>query len=137
MPRIAKAAKQQDVDGYTLESFLLNIALLDLSENRLISDLLASISLRALRYVRLGLVADPDRIGTAIKSWRALQRTVARRDTEEVLQAAINRIEASRDVAVRATVAAPPPAPVSCKTASVPARSRPSARSRRTSTPRA
>ncbi len=137
MPKIAKAAEQQDVDVYTLESFLLNIALLDLSENRLISDLLASISLRTLRYVRLGLAADPDRIGTAIESWRALQRAVARRDNDKVLQMAINRIEASRDAAVRAIVTPPPPASVSGKTASAPARSRPSKPSRRASTPRA
>lgn len=139
MPRIAKAAELQDVDLYTLESFLLNIALLDLSQNRLISDLLASISLRTLRYVRLGLAVDPGRIAGALKTWRALQRAVARRDIEEVLQTATNRMDASRDAAVRAIVAppVPVPAPVSRKTASSPARSRPSTPSRRPSTPRA
>jgi DNA-binding GntR family transcriptional regulator len=137
MPKIMAAA-EQSVDDYTLQSFLLNIALLDLSENKLISDLLASISLRTLRYVRLGLAEDPDRIATAVKSWRALQRAVARRDIDEVLQMAGRRIDASRDAAVRAIVAPSAPAsPVSRKTASSPARSRPSVPSRRPSAPRA
>lgn len=142
MPKIMAAA-EQSVDDYALQSFLLNIALLDLSENKLISDLLASISLRTLRYVRLGLAEDPDRIATAVKSWRALQRAVARRDIDEVLQMAGRRIDASRDAAVRAIVspsAAAVPVSrkaVSRKTASTPARSRPSAPSRRPSAPRA
>ena len=38
---------------------LLNLAMTDLSSNRLIVDLLTSISLRTLRYVRLGLATDP------------------------------------------------------------------------------
>jgi len=139
MPKIMEAAEKQSVDEYTLQSFLLNIALLDLSENRLISDLLASISLRTLRYVRLGLAVDPDRIATAVKTWRALQRAVARRDIDEVLQMAAKRIDASRDAAVRAIVSPPSAsaAPVSRKTASTPARSRPSVPSRRPSVPRA
>jgi DNA-binding GntR family transcriptional regulator len=137
MPKIMAAA-EQSVDDYTLQSFLLNIALLDLSENKLISDLLASISLRTLRYVRLGLAEDPDRIATAVKSWRALQRAVARRDIDEVLQMAGRRIDASRDAAVRAIVAPSAAAsPVSRKAASSPARSRPSVPSRRPSAPRA
>lgn len=138
MPKIMAAA-EQSVDDYTLQSFLLNIALLDLSENKLISDLLASISLRTLRYVRLGLAEDPDRIATAVKSWRALQRAVARRDIDEVLQTASRRIDASRDAAVRAIVSPPsaPASPVSRKAASTPARSRPSVPSRRPSAPRA
>lgn len=137
MPKIMLAA-EQSVDAYTLQSFLLNIALLDLSENKLISDLLASISLRTLRYVRLGLAEDPDRIATAVKSWRALQRAVARRDIDEVLHMAGRRIDASRDAAVRAIVSPSAPAsPVSRKAASTPARSRPSVPSRRPSAPRA
>lgn len=137
MPKIMLAA-EQSVDAYTLQSFLLNIALLDLSENKLISDLLASISLRTLRYVRLGLAEDPDRIATAVKSWRALQRAVARRDIDEVLQMAGRRIDASRDAAVRAIVSPSAPAsPVTRKAASTPARSRPSVPSRRPSAPRA
>jgi DNA-binding GntR family transcriptional regulator len=136
MPKITKAAEQGSVDTYTLESFLLNIALLDLSENRLISDLLASISLRTLRYVRLGLAQDPDRIGTAVKSWQALQRAVAKRDIDEVLERAVRRIDASRDAAVRAIVS-PSPAAVSRKAASAPIRSQPLAPSRRPSASRA
>jgi DNA-binding GntR family transcriptional regulator len=107
MPRVVQAVEQSTVDAYALESFLLNMALLELSENRLVADLLASISLRTLRYVRLGLAADPERIPLALKSWRALQRAVGRRDIDEVLDMATRRIEASRDAAVRAIAPAP------------------------------
>lgn len=134
LPRLAQAA-EQSVDAYALETFLLNTALLDLAQNRLIADLLASIALRTLRYVRLGLAAVPDRIQVAMKSWRALQRAAARRDIEEVLAIASKRIDASRDAAVRAIASEPAAATVSRKTASAPARSRPSAPSPRPSAP--
>ena len=102
MPKLAKAAEEGSVDDYTLESFLLNLAMTDLSRNRLIVDLLTSISLRTLRYVRLGLAADPDLLGTSLKSWRALQRAVDRQDIAAVLSTARKRIAGSRDAAVRA-----------------------------------
>ena len=102
MPKLAKAAEEGSVDDYTLESFLLNLAMTDLSRNRLIVDLLTSISLRTLRYVRLGLAADPDLLRTSLKSWRALQRAVERQDIGAVLSTARKRIAGSRDAAVRA-----------------------------------
>jgi DNA-binding GntR family transcriptional regulator len=108
MPRLVAAAEQQSVDAYALESFLLNTAMLSLADNRLIGDLLASISLRTLRYVRLGLAADPSRIPLAVKTWRDLQRAVKRRDEEAVLDTATRRIESSRDAAVRAIGSSPP-----------------------------
>jgi len=112
------------------------MALLDLSENRLVSDLLASISLRTLRYVRLGLAADPDRIATAVETWRAVQRAVTRRDIDEVLETAVNRMDASRDAAVRAIVPEPP-SPASRKTAAGPARTPSAASPRRPPEPAA
>jgi len=102
MPELTRAAERKSVDDYALASFMLNMDMLALSEGRLIADLLASISLRALRYVRLGLAADPDRIVSAVASWRALQQAVVRRDVDEVLETAVSRIHASRDSAVRA-----------------------------------
>lgn len=102
MPRLIAAAEQQSVDAFALESFALNMAMLSLSENRLVGDLLASISLRTLRYVRLGLAADPSRIPLAMKTWRELHRAVKRRDIDAVLDTATKRIESSRDAAVRA-----------------------------------
>jgi DNA-binding GntR family transcriptional regulator len=134
MPRIVAAAESGSVDSYALESFLLNMALFELSQNRLVADLLASISLRTLRYVRLGLSADPERLPLALKSWRALQRAVGRRDIDEVLDTAAKRIDASRDAALRALVPAPA-APASGKAASAPARSAPSRPSPRPSAP--
>lgn len=110
MPALARAAERQSVDDYALESFLLNLDLLALSEGRLIADLLASISLRALRYVRLGLAANPGRIASAVRSWGALQRAVVRRDVEAVLETAVSRINASRDSALHALAPAARPA---------------------------
>lgn len=131
MPRIVQAAEQASVDSYALEGFLLNMAMLDLSDNRLISDLLASISIRTLRYVRLGLAVNPERIAAGVKSWRALQRAIVRRDIDEVLETAVKRIDASRDAAVRAIE--PPAAPLTRKAGSGPARSRSRAASRQPS----
>ena len=102
MPKLTSAADEVSVDNYTLESFLLNLAMTDLSSNRLIVDLLTSISLRTLRYVRLGLAADPGLLRTSLKSWRALQLAVKRRDIAAVLDTARKRIGGSRDAAVRA-----------------------------------
>lgn len=109
MPKIAKAAEEGSVDDYTLQSFLLNLAMTDLSTNRLIVDLLTSISLRTLRYVRLGLAANPDLMRSSLKTWRSLQRAVERKDIAAVLETARNRIEGSRDAAVRAIAPAPGP----------------------------
>jgi DNA-binding GntR family transcriptional regulator len=84
-----------------------NLAMIDLSSNRLIIDLLTSISLRTLRYIRLGLAANPERLHSSLKTWRALPRAVERRDIPAVLETAQKRIEGPRDSAMRAI--APPP----------------------------
>ena len=102
MPKIAKAAEEGSVDDFTLQSFVLNLAMTELSSNRLIVDLLTSISLRTLRYVRLGLAANPDLMRSSLKTWRALQRAVERLDIAAVLETARKRIESSRDAAGRA-----------------------------------
>jgi hypothetical protein len=52
--------------------------------------------------VRLGLVANPESVRDALKTSRALQLAVKKRDIESVLEMAQRRIEASRDAAVRA-----------------------------------
>ncbi len=102
MPKIAKAVDDDSVDDFTLQTFVLNLAMTELSKNRIIVDLLTSISLRTLRYVRLGLAADPALMHLSLRSWRALQRAVERRDIEAVLKTARKRIQGSRDAAVRA-----------------------------------
>ncbi len=102
MPAINKAAEESAVDAYTSATFLASMAMTGLSRNRLVVDLLNSISLRTLRYVRVGLATHPALLDSSVKTWRALQRAVARRDIDAVLQTARKRIESSRDAAVRA-----------------------------------
>lgn len=108
MPKVNKAVKEGAVDTYTSETFMANMAMADLSGNRLVADLLNSISLRTLRYVRLGLAANPGSLENSIKTWRALQRAVAKRDIDAVLQTARKRIESSRDAAIRALASGTP-----------------------------
>jgi DNA-binding GntR family transcriptional regulator len=102
MPALEDAARQASVDGFSLASFQLNMGLLELSDNRLVADLLASISIRTLRYVRLGLAADPGRITGSLVSWQQLHQAVQKRDVPAVIRQVGQRIDASRDAAVRA-----------------------------------
>jgi DNA-binding GntR family transcriptional regulator len=102
MPGLAKAAADLSVDSYVVETFLLNLAMTQLSSNRLVVDLLTSIALRTLRFVRLRLTANPESMRDAAKTWRALQRAVQKGDVDAVLEAAQKRMAASRDAAVRA-----------------------------------
>ncbi|MFN0163393.1 MAG: GntR family transcriptional regulator [Burkholderiales bacterium] len=101
MPKLEHAA-EESVDAYAVASFLLNFAIADLCSNRLLVDLLKSIALRTLRYVRLGLAGAPAMLPNAVKSWRALARAVARGDVAQVLETAARRITDTRDAAVRA-----------------------------------
>ena len=116
MPKLAKAAADSSVDDYTLASFLLNLEMTELASNRVIVDLLTSISLRTLRYVRQGLATNPALLRGSLETWRALQRAVKRRDIAAVLETAHRRIERSRDAAVRA-LAPPAPPPTSARKA--------------------
>lgn len=101
IPRFSKAA-EESVDAYISVTFLANMAMADLSSNRLVGEVLNSISLRVLRYVRLGLASHPGSLENSFKTWRALQRAVIKRDIEAVLQTAHKRIGNSREAAVRA-----------------------------------
>uniref|UniRef100_UPI003F493C92 GntR family transcriptional regulator n=1 Tax=Cupriavidus yeoncheonensis TaxID=1462994 RepID=UPI003F493C92 len=100
MPKVSKAEQESAVDAYASETFLMNMAMGDLSRNRLVGDLLNSIALCTLRYVRLGFASNPGSLGNSFKTWRALQRAVAKRDIDAVLQTARKRIESSRDSAI-------------------------------------
>jgi DNA-binding GntR family transcriptional regulator len=131
MPALDKAEAEGSVDAFALANFEINMAMLELTDNRLVADLLASIALRTLRYMRLGLAANPLRMQASLKTWRAMQQAVARRDLDEVLATAVRRIDASRDAAVQALAA--PPAGITNTAASDPARSQPSVPSRRPS----
>ncbi|MBP0624953.1 GntR family transcriptional regulator [Cupriavidus sp. LEh25] len=101
MPEFGKAV-EESVDAYISVTFLANIAMADLSSNRLVGELLNSISLRVLRYVRLGLACHPGALENSLKTWRALQRAVSKRDIDAVLQTAHKRIANSREAALRA-----------------------------------
>ncbi|MBL8382401.1 MAG: GntR family transcriptional regulator, partial [Burkholderiales bacterium] len=102
MPALERAAAESAVDAYAVASFLLNFAIADLGSNRLVTDLLKSIALRTLRYVRLGLAAAPSMLPNSVRSWRALARAVASGDAALVLETAARRIADTRDAAVRA-----------------------------------
>lgn len=108
--RLRKAAADS-ADAFAVGSFLLNLAIADLCSNRLLADLMKSIALRTLRYVRLGRVANPRRIPQSLKTWAALQQSVAARDTEQVLAIAAARITEIREASVRALKSADPPRP--------------------------
>ena len=92
LPRLARAALDSP-EAYALQSFLVNLSLADLGDNRLVVDQLKALSLRTLRYVRLGLAATPHTVGRSLASWRALRSAVIRRDTQAVLRLAAQRIE--------------------------------------------
>jgi DNA-binding GntR family transcriptional regulator len=126
IPALERAVEQESIDAYALESFLLNMDILKLAEGGLVADLLASISLRVLGYVRLGHAADPSRMASTMKTWRALHKAVARRDLDAVLATATRRIEFSRDSAVQAVVEP-------STAADAPAKSRSAALSRKSS----
>jgi DNA-binding GntR family transcriptional regulator len=106
MPKLVKAA-EESADAYAVESFLLNFATVSLCRNRLLVDVLHSVSLRTLRYVRLGFVAAPQSIRASLKDWRALQKAAMKRDNELLLSLAASRLDEARDVAIRALAAKP------------------------------
>lgn len=89
-------------EAFAVASFLLNLAVADLCSNRLLAELLKSIALRTLRYVRLGRVANPQRIPRSLQTWRALHQAVAQRDSEAVLTIAAARIDEIRKASVLA-----------------------------------
>ncbi|MCG5074104.1 GntR family transcriptional regulator [Paraburkholderia tagetis] len=104
VPKLTKAA-DESVDAYAVESFLLNFATISLCTNRLLVDILHSISLRTFRYVRLGFVASPQSIRASLKVWRALQKAAIKQDNELLLSLAASRLDEARDAAVRAIAA--------------------------------
>ena len=133
VPKLRHAAGES-ADAYALASFALNFAMTEMCSNRVLVDLLVSISLRTLRYVRIGLASNRASIPDSLKSWEALRRAVAKRDMTLVLATARQRMDGSRDSALRAMK---PDADVTQKAGSGPKRSARAAQSRRPSTPQA
>jgi DNA-binding GntR family transcriptional regulator len=103
--RLRKGA-DESAEAFAVGSFLLNLAISDLCSNRLLAELLKSIALRTLRYVRLGRVANPKRIARSLQTWRTLHKAVADRDTDAVLTIAAERIADIRKASLQALDAA-------------------------------
>lgn len=101
VPRLTHAATES-AEAYAVQSFLFNLAIADLCSNRLVVDQLKAISLRTLRYTRLGLASAPDAVERSLKSWRAFQAAVVKRDTAAVIESASKRISNIRDLSVAA-----------------------------------
>ena len=110
VPRLGRAAAE-GVDAYALEGFLLNDAVFDLCGNRLLADMLKSISLRTLRYVRMGLGLSERTIPRSLRTWAALRRAIERGTVEDVIAVARARMDDTRDAAVHALAAKPKAAP--------------------------
>jgi DNA-binding GntR family transcriptional regulator len=101
LPRL-KRASGDGVDAYALEGFLLNDAVFDLCRNRLLADMLKSISLRTLRYVRMGLAGSTQAIPKSLRTWAALRRAIDGGRVADVLDVARGRMDDTRESAVRA-----------------------------------
>jgi DNA-binding GntR family transcriptional regulator len=110
LPRL-EAAAPRGPEPYAVESFLFNLSIADLCSNRLVVDQLKAISLRTLRYVRLGFVSSPpEAMEKSIRGWRAFQKAVVKRDADTVVEMARKRIAAIRDLSVAALRKMPEPA---------------------------
>ncbi|MCB2031185.1 MAG: GntR family transcriptional regulator [Rhodoferax sp.] len=111
LPELERAASES-TEAYAVQSFLCNLAIADLCSNRLVVDQLKMISLRTMRYVRLGLAAGKDAVTGSLAGWRVFLRAVARRDVQKVVDAATRRIRLIRDLSVaeigKATPVEPP-----------------------------
>lgn len=99
LPELERAAGES-TEAYAVQSFLCNLAIADLCSNRLVVDQLKMISLRTMRYVRLGLAAGKDAVAGSLTGWRAFLQAVVRRDVQEVVNAATRRIRQIRELSV-------------------------------------
>ncbi|MBK6615721.1 GntR family transcriptional regulator [Ottowia sp.] len=101
LPRLEQASRETP-GAYAVQSFLLNQRIADLCSNRLVVDQLKALSLRTLRYVRLGFAASPGAVASSLEGWRAFQGAVVQRDIALVQAAAAQRTAAIRSLAVAA-----------------------------------
>lgn len=110
LPELQRAAGES-TEAYAVQSFLCNLAIADLCSNRLVVDQLKMISLRTMRYVRLGLAAGKDAVAGSLGGWRAFLQAVERRDVQEVVDAATKRIRQIRELSVAEIGKSQPAAP--------------------------
>lgn len=101
LPLLAQAATETP-EAYAVQSFLFNLAIADLCSNHLVVDQLKAISLRTLRYVRLGLASSPELVPRSVKRWRALHAAVLKRDVALSIEMSTKRIGAVLDLTVQA-----------------------------------
>jgi DNA-binding GntR family transcriptional regulator len=106
LPRLEEAARESP-QAYAVQSFLCNLDIADLCSNRLVVDQLKAISLRTLRYVRLG-ISTPEAAARSMRSWRAFRSAVAKRDIPQVIETATKRITNVRDLSTTALRKAAP-----------------------------
>jgi DNA-binding GntR family transcriptional regulator len=101
LPKLEKAAGQTP-QSFAVQSFLFNLDIADLCSNRLVVDQLKTISLRTLRYVRLGLEAAPQVVAKSMRRWRHLHGALVKGDLSQAIESATQRITVVRDLAVGA-----------------------------------
>lgn len=103
IPKVLAAA-DESVDAYAVAAFLLNNEVAELSDHRILADLLQSVSLQTLRYVRLGQAAYPEAIKANLTGWRNLHKAINEGDVEkavELAQQRITRVHATAAAAIR------------------------------------
>ncbi|MFF4764069.1 GntR family transcriptional regulator [Streptomyces sp. NPDC001292] len=101
MPAVERSVTES-TDAYATATFLLNSAISAAASNRTLADLLQSVSIQTLRYVRLGLAHHPENIPRSLESWHALRDAVAAGEVAPVVRIAEDRIERVRDAALEA-----------------------------------
>ncbi len=101
LPRLVQASSETP-EAYAVQSFLFNLAIADLCSNHLVVDQLKAISLRTLRYVRLGLATSPVLVTRSVKSWRTFHAAIVKRDVALSIEMSTKRIGAVLDLTVAA-----------------------------------
>ena len=98
-----------DGDRYAETVFRLSLASAREAQNPRLAEMIASLSLQTLRYSKLGLRSRARR-QESIALWRATRDAIRAGDVPLARTLAVERIHRSRDEALRAIAAAPPPA---------------------------
>lgn len=101
IPRILKDANDS-VEQYVADTFLMNCALFEISQNRILAELLQSVSLQTMRYVRVGLASHPSEMPKYVESWTTLQAAVDAKDVDRAVEIAERRIDRIREAALDA-----------------------------------
>jgi DNA-binding GntR family transcriptional regulator len=106
MPAVERSVAES-ADDYATATFLLNSSIAAAASNQTLADLLQSVSLQTLRYVRLGLSHQPENIPRSLESWHALHAAVAAGKPAPVVKIAEDRIKRVRDAALEALEVVP------------------------------